>query len=320
MWIYTKIRFFTVTGRTTFSRLEFIKISLQLLGIILTFIVFQNTLAIQKANKSERNADKVKSDREKNYKMVHDDFLMLLDNIKRMKYELKNETYPQKPIKDYNEFLCRKTGILKKETEFMSLNADFVSYFPSNDNMRSKYRNFMKSIEQIILLLDHSSSSGHITDEQKNFFLNLLITNLSESELTLIAYSCILDSSFFELFLKMRKNYIFDNIEDLGSFTVRLFGKIESKIVTSNNNTEDFDYCEYDIFYGAVFHNDENGRIYEIPKVFNNLIIIEKFLKGEELSSIEDKIVEEKGVLSLYSTISNLDYSIKDDLDYFSEQ
>ncbi|OFI46465.1 hypothetical protein BG262_05470 [Floricoccus penangensis] len=325
MWLYTKIRFYTVTDRTTFSRLEFVKISLQLLGIILTFIVFQNTLSIQKVNKAERDSDKIKSDREKNYKMVHDDFFMLLDNVFRAKRELINNNTRSKEIREL--WLNNEILNLMFENNLNYIRDNFYSIFNDDDDQQVhiKYKNFIMSIQQILFLLNDSISNGFVSNKQKDFFLNLLVSNINSDELCLIAYSCILDDSSFDLALEIRKSYIFSNIEKRGAFTVNLFGSLSEELCTERNvksesALKELRFVKYQEYYEFFIDGveDMSGEIIlDESKVFNNILMIEKFLKGFSLEDKIDKKIEDvKPHSSLYSVIDGIKI---DDMNFYNK-
>ncbi|URZ87199.1 hypothetical protein [Floricoccus penangensis] len=316
MWVYTKIRFYTVTDRTTFSRLEFIKISLQLLGIILTFIVFQNTLAIQKTNKIERDNDKEKSNREKNYKMIHTDFVMLLDNL----LKLKNNNLNYNDYDSFQHYTDREVINIISSKIYLNSSFQFNILFRHNVEIRSNYNSFIKNIEQILYLLNDSKRSDFISEKQKKFFLDLLIINLSENELILIAYSSIFDASFPDLASEIRKSYIFSNIEKGGALTLALFGDIRSYAInisyfkrSGDENLETNSLGNYEIFY--KYFNDEGFN--ELKKMagednavlYKNLRSIEDYYKDpflkKEINRNIEKVEENE---SLYFKINTVNF------------
>lgn len=192
------------------SRLEVVKIIISLIGPILTFIVFQNTLKIQdrQIKKDEKNEvdnmfnslldlflKKQQGHNEIEYinDAIFQDFNRFLNGYDHTKDDFSNEENGNLNLSNNNGFANSF-----KQPNIIEADINLIKYKNRTHVLNKQYKciyNFsgpyFKVIHRIIKILNDSLEESKITEKEYKMYIGILRTQLSAEEFTFILFNSI---------------------------------------------------------------------------------------------------------------------------------
>lgn len=227
------------------SRLELLKICLSLIGPVLTFLVFRNTVNIQNEAREDRKKDKQEAENRRNLDDANREFYSLLDLFKRQQADngtKKNISFLYRSICDnenssfINNYNVRngnlfdfsitlspdKESTLAAETNKFYLQsrkmsneevANFI-LFLQYDNTYNETTSYFKVFHRILKNLNKRLDEKALSDSEYSNYIGILRTQLSSEELVVLLVNSLYIKKGLGLGIELMGSDVFGDEKD----------------------------------------------------------------------------------------------------------